>query len=79
MADRPLPPQPATGQSCTSHAAEISRPVPAAGWRWYRALGSWVAVCEAHSGGPRTFRVGDYVPDWANVERSPIEQEAQHG
>ncbi|MFG1873368.1 hypothetical protein ACGFIV_00845 [Sphaerisporangium sp. NPDC049003] len=70
---RPLPPPPPEGaaEDCFNDEA------PSVGWRWYRALGTWERVCVAHSGGSKPFRTGDYVPDWARVERTL--KESDHG
>lgn len=62
---RPLPPQPANGRPCALH-----QDATATGWRWYRTLGTWEPVCKG-DGGRRLLQAGDYVPDWANVDRTP--------
>lgn len=66
VADRPLPPDPANGTPC-DWGGDNS---PSAGWRWAKALKQWLPVCGRHSGGSKAFKAGDYVPDWAMVERA---------
>ncbi len=66
MVERRLPPQPTGGRACSHGDGK-----PSEGWRWYKALGAWAAVCHGHSGGTRALQIGDFVPDIARVERAP--------